>query len=48
MNYEIAGERYTAMLGPGGPNDVHCAEALQHGAGAPKKVRNKKGGRLKS
>ncbi|WP_453964915.1 hypothetical protein [Bradyrhizobium elkanii] len=22
MNYEIGGERYTAMLGPGGPNDV--------------------------
>ncbi len=22
MNYQIGGERYTAMLGPGGPNDV--------------------------
>ncbi|MGY4399389.1 hypothetical protein [Bradyrhizobium sp. USDA 3315] len=29
MNYQIGGERYTAVLGPGGPNDIQLVHHLR-------------------
>ncbi len=48
MNYEIGGERYTAVLGPKGPNDVHLIHhprAADEAAPAPATSSHDRSGR---